>query len=164
MSYTNADGVYVLTGLDRGALRPAGVATKEARKTLVYDIDLTRVPATVDGSTINPMDPTIPANSIIVSCTYFAVTGATSGGAATLDVGTYLANGTAVSATGLMNGTALTAIDAAGEVVKSNAPLALVTGTTSTGSAPVYVQAKYNVAAYTAGTGKLVITYIQTGV
>jgi hypothetical protein len=108
------------------------------------------------------MDASIPANSIIVGATMIMLTGATSGGAATLDVGTYTAAASAVAATGIVAGAALTAIDGVGEVVRGAG--SLVTGTTSTGTAPVYVAAKYNTAAFTAGSARLFVQYIVTGI
>ncbi len=163
MSYTNADGVYVLTGTDQGAIRPNGTNDNAVRRSLVIDIpDFTAIPATVTTAHINAMDASIPANSIIVGATMIMLTGATSGGSATLDVGTYTSAASAVAATGIIAGAALTAIDGVGEVVRGAG--SLVTGTTSTGTAPVYVAAKYNTAAFTAGSARLFVQYIVTGI
>ena len=158
MSYTNSDGVYVLTGVDQGAVRTNGNNDNAMRRTMVIDLDFTQIGSSVSASSIDPMAATIPAYSVITQAILVMTTGATSGGSATLDIGTYTAAGSAVAATGITAATALTAIDAVGEVVRASG--SLVSGTATVGTAPVYVLPKYNTAAYTAGAGKLYIQYI----
>ena len=161
MSYFNADGAYVLTGTDQGAIRPNGVSEDAILRTMVIDIDFTQIPAAVTAANINPMDATLPANSVIQSAYLFMSTAAASGGAATLDIGTYNAAGTAVAATGIVAAAALSTVNTAGAVLRAAGAL---TTTASTGAAPVYVVPKYGTAAYTAGAGKLYINYVVTGV
>ena len=159
MSYTNADGLYVLTHADQGLEQDKGTAILPVQRELVIDIpDFRTIKTTFAAVDIDPLDPVIPANAVILRAHLVMRTAATSGGSATLDVGTYLANGTAVSATGIDAAVALTAIDAIGEVVRCDG--ALITGTVTTGTAPTYIGLKWNTAAYTAGAGKLVIDYV----
>ena len=158
MSYTNTDGTYVLTGTDQGAVLPQGSTEDIVRRSLVIDLDLTLLGSTFGASNITPNMPTIPANSFITNATLIMSTAATSGGAATLDIGTYLASGTAVVAAGLTSASAITTIDAIGEVLKCAGTQ--VNGTITIGTAPVYIGAKYGTAAFTAGVGKLIIDYI----
>ena len=159
MSYTNSDGTYVLTGTDQGAVLLQGTSEDVVRRTLVIDIDFTALGTTFTSANITPNMPVIPANSFITNATLIMNTAATSGGAATLDIGTYLASGTAVVAAGLTSASALTTIDAIGEVLKCAGTQ--VNGTITIGTAPVYIGAKWGTAAYTAGAGKLYIDYIQ---
>lgn len=158
MSYTNADGVYVLTSVDQGAIQPNGTTTNIFRRSLVIDVDFTQIGATFTSANINPQAATIPANATLVGATLIMSVAATSAGAATLDIGTYLASGTAVVATGILAAAAITTHDAIGEVVRAGGTQ--VAGTATIGTAAVYVGLKYNTAAYTAGVGKLVIDYI----
>lgn len=159
MSYINADGLYNLTGAAQGAVQDKGTAVDDVRKTLVYTIDLKTVGSSFGAANIDPNDPQIPANAYIVDAYLIMSEAATSGGAATLTVGTYLANGTAVVAGGVTSASAITTIDAIGEVLKCAGTQ--VNGALTVGTAPVYVGALYGTAAFTAGKGKLVIEYVQ---
>lgn len=158
MSYTNADGLRVLTGADQGAVLTQGTATSAIRHTLVMDVTLTSVATTFGSSNINVNNPFIPANSLIVGATLVMTSGATSGGSATLDIGTYNAAGTAIVATGIDAAIALAAIDAAGETVRCDG-----THTTTAGlvTSDAYIGLKWNTAAYTGGVGKLYVEYIK---
>lgn len=160
MSYTNADGLYVLTGTDRGAELYQGTTTAAGvRKTLVIDIpDFTLLGTTFGASNINPQHPVIPAGSHIVNADLVMTTAATSGGSATLTIGTYNAAGTAIDADGIDATIALTAIDAVGDVVQCDG--AQSNGLVTIGSAAAYVGLIYGTAAFTAGAAKLYIEYI----
>lgn len=159
MSYTNADGLYVLTEGAQGVPLTQGTAPNGVKHVLVMDITLTALGTTFGASNINVNNPVIPANSYITAATLIMSTAATSAGAATLSIGTYLASGTAVAATGIDATVALTAIDAVGEVVKCDGTQA--NGTITVGTADVYIGAIYGTAAFTAGVGKLVIEYLK---
>ena len=159
MSYTNADGLYVLTDGAQGVPLTQGTAPNGVKHTLVMDITFTALGTTFGASNINVQNPVIPANSYITAATLIMSTAATSGGAATLTIGTYNAAGTAVDADGIDATIALTAMDAVGEVVKCDG--AQANGTLTVGTADVYVGAIYATAAFTAGVGKLVIEYLK---
>jgi hypothetical protein len=101
----------------------------------------------------------IPAGAIIVNADLVITDAATSGGSATLTIGTYNAAGTVVDADGIDAAIALTAIDADGDVVQCDG--AQVSGVVTVGSAPVYIGALYGTAAFTAGSAVLIVEYIK---
>lgn len=158
MSYTNTDGLRVLTNDDQGAVKTQGTSPGAMHQTLVVDVTLTSVGTTFGSANIDLMNPVIPANSLILSATLVMTTAATSGGAPTLDIGTYNAAGTAIQATGIDAAIALTAIDAIGETVRCDGVHTTVTGLVAVDA---YVGLKWNTAAYTAGAGKLYIEYVK---
>ena len=159
MSYTNSDGLYVLTFADQGAEQDKGSTILSPVKTLVINIpDFTAIGSSFGSSNIDPLDPIIPANSLIINADLIMTTAATSGGSATLTIGTYNAAGTAIDADGIDATIALTAMDAIGEVVQCDG--AQVNGTVTVGTANAYVGLIYGTAVFTAGAGKLVIQYI----
>lgn len=159
MSYTNSDGLRILTNGDDGGTLVQGTALAGVRQTLVMDITGTALGTSFGASNINVNNPVIPANSIIVNADLVISTAFTSGGSATLTIGTYNAAGTAVDADGIDATIALTAIDAIGDVVQCDG--AQVSGLVTVGTADVYVGAIYGTAAFTAGQAKLVIEYIK---
>lgn len=159
MSYTNADGLYILTDRDQGGVGGEGVTAIAHRQSLVIDITAANTGLTFGAANIDPLAPQIPAGAIIVNADLVVTTAFTSGGSAALNIGTYLANGTAVAAAGIDSAVALTAIDAIGEVVQCDGTL--VSGTATVGTAPVYVGWEADTALFTAGAAKLIIEYIK---
>ena len=101
-------------------------------------------------------NPYIPAGSLIKRADLVMTTAATSGGSATLTIGTYNAAGTAIDADGIDATVALTAIDAIGETVRCDGAHLTVGGYIADNA---YIGAIYGTAAYTAGVGKLYIEY-----
>ena len=159
MSYTNDDGMYVLTGTNQGDVQDKGVSGKALRQSLVIDIpDFTAIGSSFGASDIDPLDAVIPAGAIITNAILKITTAATSGGSATLSIGTYNSAGTAIDADGIDATVALTAIDAAQDLVQCDG--AQVGGVVTVGTADAYVGLIYGTAAFTAGAGKLVIEYI----
>lgn len=159
MSYTNSDGLYVLTFADQGAEQDKGTTVRGVVNTMIIDIPSFAALGTSFGaSNIDPLDPVIPANSLIINADLVMTTAATSGGSATLTIGTYNSAGTAIDADGIDATIALTAMDAIGEVVQCDG--AQVNGTVTIGTAAAYVGLIYATAAFTAGAGKLIIQYI----
>ena len=160
MSYTNADGLYVLTFGGQGVVQDKGVTTVSNRQQMVVNFaDFTAIGTSFGASNIDPNDPFIPAGSVIVGATLVMTTAATSGGAATLTIGTYDAAGAAIDANGIDDAVALTAIDANGEVVRCDG--AQAAGSLGYVTVNAYVGAIYATAAYTAGAAKLIIEFIQ---
>lgn len=158
MSYTNADGTYVLTGTDQGAVLLQGTTSYPVLRSLVIDIpDFTAIASSFTSASLTPQWPSIPANALIVDANLIMTTAATSGGAATLTIGTYNAAGTAIDADGIDATIALTAIDAIGDVVQCDG--AQVNGLVTVGTAAAYVGLIYGTAVFTAGAGKLIISY-----
>lgn len=159
MSYTNADGLRVLTDADQGAVKTQGTSPGAMHQTLVVDIPaFTAIGTTFGASNIDVMNPVIPAGSLILSATLVMTTAATSGGAATLTIGTYNAAGTAIDADGIDATVALTAIDAIGETVRCDGAHLTTAGYVAENA---YIGLIYATAAYTAGAGKLYIEYVK---
>lgn len=158
MSYTNTDGLRVLTNADQGAVKTQGTAGNDPVQVLVVDITFTSIGATFGAPNIDLNNPYIPAGSFIKRADLVMTTAATSGGAPTLDIGTYNSAGTAIVATGIDAAIALTAIDAVGETVRCDG-----SHTTTAGyvASDAYIGLKYNTAAYTAGVGKLYVEYVK---
>lgn len=158
MSYTNADGLRVLTNDDQGVVKTQGISATPMSQVLVMDITLTSLGTTFGASNIDLNNPYIPAGSLIKRADLVMTTAATSGGAATLTIGTYNAAGTAIVAAGIDSAIALTAIDAIGETVRCDG-----THTTTAGyvAENAYIGAIYATAAFTAGVGKLYIEYVK---
>ncbi len=158
MSYTNLDGLRVLTNDDQGVVKTQGTATSGMTQVLVVDLTLTSVGTTFGAANIDVLNPFIPAGSLITRADLVMTTAATSGGAATLTIGTYNAAGTAIDADGIDATVALTAIDAIGETVRCDGAHLTVGGYIAENA---YIGAIYGTAAYTAGVGKLYIEYIK---
>lgn len=158
MSYTNADGLRVLTNDDQGVVKTQGTAVTGMTQVLVVDLTLTGVGTTFGASNIDLNNPYIPAGSLITRADLVMTAAATSSGAATLSIGTYNAAGTAIVAAGIDSAIALTAIDAIGETVRCDG-----THTTTAGyiAENAYIGAIYATAAYTAGVGKLYVEYVK---
>ena len=156
MSYVNADGLEVLTAGEQGTPAKRGTSLSSQKKSLVMNITGTEVPSSV--ATPQDHDAFIPAGSYITGAHLLVSTAFTSGGSATLTVGTYTQAGAAVDADGI-DATIAVADLAADKAVACNG--AAVGGTATVGGADVYVEAIYGTAAFTAGEAKLVIEYIE---
>jgi hypothetical protein len=159
MSYTNADGLFVLTNGAQGAVNDEGVTARGARQVITKKLSLAGLASSFGSSNIDPLEAMIPAGAIIVNADLVITDAATSGGSATLTIGTYNAAGTAVDADGIDAAIALAAIDADGDVVQCNGDQ--VSGVVTVGSAPVYIGALYGTAAFTAGEAVLIVEYIK---
>lgn len=155
MSYTNADGLQVLTNGDQGVPKNLGQAVGGTEKELVFDLkDATLIPASPAAPKAN--DPFIPAGSYITDA-YLIVKTGFAGTNATLNIGLQTAAGVAIDADGIDATIAVTAL-AAGKAVLNDG--ALVRGTATVGSDNAYLSFDYDTAAFTAGAAKLVIEYI----
>lgn len=158
MSYTNADGLYVLTHKAQGDILPQGTTNGSQRQAHVYDLDLKKVGTTFGASDVKPNLPFIPAGSVIVGATLVITAAATSAGTPTLTLGTYNAAGSAIDADGIDAAIAFTAIDADGDVVRCDG--AQVSGVLGYLTANAYIGAVGS-AAFTGGTAKLIVEYIK---
>lgn len=157
MSYTNADGLLVLTNGAAGVPAANGVAAGDVKKTLVIDIlDATKIGTSAAAPDAN--DAFIPAGSYITDARLVVTTAFTSGGSAALNIGLYTAAGAAIDADGIDAAVAVADL-AANKAVVCNG--ALVGGTATIGTANAYVSWDYDTAAFTAGAAKLVIEYIE---
>ena len=156
MSYVNADGLEVLTAGEQGTAAKRGTSLSSQKKALVMNITGTEVPSSV--ATPQDHDAFIPAGSYITGAHLVVTTAFTSGGSATLTIGSYTQAGAAVDADGI-DATIAVADLVANKAVACNG--AVVGGTATVGAADVYIEAIYGTAAFTAGEAKLVIEYIE---
>ena len=156
MSYVNADGLEVLTAGEQGTAAKRGTSLSSQKKSLVMNITGTEVPSSV--ATPQDHDAFIPAGSYITGAHLVVSTAFTSGGSATLTIGSYTQAGAAVDADGIDAAVAVAALVADKAVACDGA---LVGGTATVGGADVYIEAIYGTAAFTAGEAKLVIEYIE---
>lgn len=158
MSWTNADGLTVLMHEEQGQVNKTGQTLSNPRQTVVLEItDATTLASSA--ATPSALDAFIPAGAYITAAYTIVDTAFTSGGAATLTIGLYQQDGTAIDADGIDAAIALTAIDAAGDVVVNNG--ALVGGVLTVGSNDAYIAANYGTAAFTAGAAKVVVEFIK---
>jgi hypothetical protein len=157
MSYTNADGLFVITNNAQGAARDNGLNAQNGVKTMVFELkDATKLGT----SDVNPQpnDAFIPAGSYITKASLVVTTAFTSGGSATLGIGLQQADGSIIDADGIDAAIAVADL-AANKAVVCNG--ALVGGTATVGAANAYMSVVYGTAAFTAGAAKLVIEYIE---
>lgn len=158
MSYTNADGLRVLTNDDQGVVKTQGTAIDAMTQTLVVDINFASLGSSFGASNIDLLNPVIPAGSMILGADLVMTTGATSGGAATLTIGTYNSAGTAIVAAGFISAAALATVNTTGATTRCAG-----THTTTAGyiASDAYVGAIFGTAAFTGGVGKLYIRYVK---
>jgi hypothetical protein len=98
----------------------------------------------------------IPANAVITDVKFYVKTAFTSGGAATLDVGLYAKAGGAIDADGLIAAQAVAGLTA-GTCITGAGALAT---NDNVGSSNAYIGMTYGTAAFTAGSGRLVVRYV----
>lgn len=157
MSYTNADGLTILTNGAAGVAAGNGVSAGSIKQTVVWDIaDATAIGTSADTPDAN--DAFIPANAVITNAWLVVDDAFTSGGSATLSLGLYQQDGTTIDADGI-DATIAVATLAADAVVPADG--ALADGTQNVGANDAYIGALYATAAFTAGSGKLVVEYIS---
>lgn len=153
MSYTNADGMYVLTHGDKGQVINSGGHVGNTRNVLAVEFpDL----STLTDSTWSPtpIEAALPSGAVILKATVVVMDAATSGGSATLDIGLFQEDGTAIDDDGIDAAIAVASLTA-NAVVDANGA---VVGTRLAEKA--YVGATYDTAAFTAGRVKVLIEYV----
>jgi hypothetical protein len=151
MSYTNADGLLVLTNGDAGIPAETGNTAVFSKKTLVVKIDLTK-----GGQSYNaPNDAFIPAGSYITEASIVVLTAAAGGTNATFGLVDAASN--FIDADGL-NVAVTTANLAANRAVSCSGDL--VAGTVTIGALDGYVGIS-TAGTFTAGELLLVIEYIE---
>lgn len=166
-TWTNSDGLVVGFGTHTKDNDVAAVTSeKNSVKTLVLEINGTSVPSSWAAANVaaQAQAALIKRGSIIHRATFETVVAFTSGGAGTLNIGTYggAALTTADDADGIDATVALTAMDAIGETVICDG--ALVGGTVPVGAtsdSDVMIGFTYGTAALTAGKGILTIQYTE---
>lgn len=173
-TYVNADGLEVRFGQfhtdpanrDNRAAAPrvAGV-----EKQLVIPIVLDRIgsvdgvsfPADLDNDGTKDgftgADPYIPAGAVIRSAELYMSEAAVSAGAATVAVGTYQQDGTAIDADGLIAATGKASLTATAGIEGAGA----LVGEVGSATLNSYIGFVVGTAVFTAGEGKLVVTYVD---
>jgi hypothetical protein len=151
MSYTNADGLLVLTNGDAGVPAENGRTAVFAKKNLLVNIDLTKGDQNFNTGT----DASIPAGSYITSAALVVKTAAAGG--TNVTIGLVTAAGVAIDADGI-DVAVVTADLAANRAVACNG--ALVGGTVTTGADEGFVAVDVT-GTYTAGELLLLIEYVE---
>lgn len=159
MSYTNADGLRILTDADQGRVGGEGVTARSNRQSIIVDITAANTGSSFGASNIDLLAPTLPANCIIVNADLVVTTPFASSGGGTLTIGTYNAAGTAIDADGIDATIAVTAIDGDGDVVQCDG--AQVSGIVTIGGAAAYIGWNYGTAVFQSGAAKLIVEYIK---
>lgn len=178
--WTNADGLQVPFGNywndpTNFVNKSRAVNTLGAVKQIEIDVDLTRLSVgvvsysadlnndgTVDG--FHDGDVRLPANASITQAVLVMKTAAASGGAATLIVGTFKKDGTAIDADGIVTLTegVVANMNAIGKrVYGAGAHVSATAGTAGVGTSNAYIGLTVGTAAFTAGTARLIIEYID---
>jgi hypothetical protein len=157
MSYTNADGLQVLTNGAAGVAANNGTAVSPKKSLVINIADATELGTSA--ATPDDQEAFIPAGSYITAASLIVTTAFTSAGSATLTIGAYQQDGTTVDADGIDATVALTALNATTKAVACDG--ALVGGAANVGANDVYIKSIYATAAFTAGAAKLVIEYIE---
>jgi hypothetical protein len=162
-TWVNSDGLVVGFGTHSSDnMVPAVTSEKGAVKTMQMLIVGTQVPSSWTSSTVPPQAAQIKRGSYIQRAKLVVQQVFTSGGAATLSIGTYSPTATTDVAAGLLSAAALTTIDAVGEV--SVLAGTLVNGTIAVGAtsdSDVIILPIFGTAAFTAGRAVLTVEYVE---
>jgi len=167
MTWTNKDGLVQRFGVERSTSAEQGFSTRGVKNYLVVDLlDAAAIPDSL--STATPPDedaPFIPAGSIVTNAWFVVTTDFTSDGAATFYIGLQQGDGTLIDTNAIDANIALDKLVVSSTTGAFNCDGAYVVNAggqihplVDTDS---YVGFSYNVAAFTAGAGKLVLEYIK---
>jgi len=166
-TWTNSDGLVVPFGThtaDNGV--PAVTAGAGMLKTMVMEIVGIDLPDTYAATDTEPQAATIKRGSVIQSATLHVHEAFTSGGAATLDIGTWskgLATDVVDDADGIDAAIAITAIDGLGDIINCDGALVgLLVPVGRTADGDCVIAPSYNTAAFTAGKATLTVVYIES--
>lgn len=153
-TWTNSDGLELRFGLDRTTQATTGIKSQEEH-VVVLDIEDATALVDADTTAVDGDAAFIPAGSIITDAYLHVTTAFTSGGLATLDLGTKAAAGTIIDDDGIDVAIAVAALTLNSVTVGDGA---LVNAYVSADS---WLYASYDTAAFTAGAGKLYVKYIK---
>jgi hypothetical protein len=173
-THVNADGLEVRYGAfhkdpANRDNRSAAPVVAGVEKQLVMNVVLDRIgsvdgvsfPADLDNDGTNDgftnADPYIPAGAVIRSAELYMSEAATSAGSATIVVGTYEKDGTAIDADGLIASTGKASLTATAGIEGAGALIGEVGSATKNS----YIGFAVGTAVFTAGEGKLVVTYVD---
>lgn len=165
-TWTNQDGLVVGFGTHSEDNDVAAVSGVGNRKVVTVEYDLANLSDTYSASDFKPQDVTIPRGSVIVRGTLQTLVAATSGGAATLDIGTFtkgLATDVVDDADGLVADVSIAEMTSIGEVHVLDGALIGASGQTAVGATGLgncVIAPSYETAAFTAGRVRLTVEYI----
>ncbi len=145
------------------APRAAG-STQEMVMTIIGTELTTTVAGHLGGATPDLLNSTISAGSHIVKATLIVDEAFTSGGAPTLDLGTFKTDSAVIDVNGIDAAIALGALTLDAVIVSDGAQInTVVNNTAPAGSVndAILLGAVGNVAAYTAGKARLIVEYVQ---
>lgn len=161
-TWVNNDGLEVRFGNSQAALEENGKYSVHGEEDeLVFVINGTDVPS-ADAPITKRV--TIPSGSYITSATLVVGTAFTSGGAATLDIGTFVDDNdgtySVLDADGIDAAIAVASLTADASIACNGAQIN-TTVTDATNGLPIVVSYGYNTAAFTAGKAELIVKYRQ---
>ena len=150
--YTNSDGLqqhYGTRAVSQGAGEKTGTAFT---KTITLDFDGVGLVDTTP--IIDRSQARLPKGAYIKSVTLLVENAFTSGGAATLDVGTFKASdGTVLDIDGFIAASAVAGLTAGADIADAGAQVGTII------AEDTYIVPTYNTAVFTAGKGRLVVEY-----
>ena len=154
VNWFNSDGLLVKFGPAEALPGSAGGFSDTVGNLHIVELRLAALTNLTAVDTIVEENVFLPKNIRIEKVEIVADVAATSGGAATLSVGTVRSDRvTAVAANGLLNAVALADINTQGNIKTYSVGIAGVGSLvgTVTGANPTYITARWTAAAYTAG-------------
>ena len=161
-TWTNSDGLVVGFGTHSEDNDIAGVRGG-TEKTLEVEITLADLPDTFAAANRDPQEIVIPRGSVFVEGYLTTLVAATSGGAGTLDIGTWGTGNVVDDADGLVADVTIAEMTSIGEVHVLDGALIATAGTTAAGAisdSDVVLAPSYETSAFTAGKVRLTLKYI----
>lgn len=164
-TWTNSDGLVVGFGTHTEDNDVAAVANTAGRNVLRVEINGTDLSDTYSASDFKPQDVIIPRGSRIIRASFQVLVAFTSGGAATLDIGTFtkgLTTDVVDDADGIVADMSIAELTSIGEVHICDGALVGASGQTAvgaTGLGDCVVAPSYETATFTAGRGILTVEY-----
>lgn len=161
-TWTNSDGLVVGFGTHSEDNNVPAVRGG-TRKTLEVEYDLADLSDTFSATDRSPQEVIIPRGSVIVRATLQTLVAATSGGAGTLDIGTWGTGDVVDDADGLVADVTIAEMTSIGEVHILDGALIGASGQTAVGAtstSDVVLAPSYETAAFTAGRVRVSVEYI----
>lgn len=164
-TWTNSDGLVVGFGTHSVDNNVAAVRGG-TEKTVEMEITLADLPDTFAATNVDPQAIIIPRGSVFMEGYVTTLVAATSGGAATLDIGTWGVDASTPvvdDADGLVADITIAEMTSIGEVHVLDGALIATAGTTAAGAisdSNVVIAPSYETAVFTAGVVRLTVKYI----
>lgn len=155
MATTNADGLTIRYGTERGTPAKEGHVAIANLRELRVELDVASLPAISNGGRADIAH--LPKNAYVTLAVLEVDTAFATADAATLSIGLAKSDGTAFSAAGIDSAIAAAAL-AANKVVRCDGTYA---GGTDRVTEDVWVYATVGVGTYTAGKATLILYYVE---